>query len=180
MAHPLKRCLKPLFIIAALHSPQTFSAELTGAQLPEFSHQSSEDWLQSPPLTTESLKGNVLLIDFWTFECWNCYRSFPWLNALHKKYTDQGLVVIGVHSPEFKHERDRDRVRQKAKEFKLNHPIMIDNDFSYWKALKNRYWPTFYLVDRAGRLRFRHIGETHAGDANARAIERNLRTLLDE
>jgi thiol-disulfide isomerase/thioredoxin len=148
--------------------------------LPEFTHQAPADWLNSSPLTVASLRGKVLLIDFWTFECWNCYRSFPWLKELEAGLADEDFQVIGVHSPEFDRERDRDRVAAKVREFGLQHPVMIDNDFSYWNALDNRYWPAFYLVDRQGNIRYGFIGETHAGSRQAAAIEQRVRELLDE
>ena len=156
-----------------------FAAESTG-RAPEFTHQAPADWINSKPLTIEQLKGNVVLIDFWTFACWNCYRSFPWLNAFEEKYEKQGLRIIGVHSPEFGYEKEHANVARKVKEFKLKHPIMIDNDHSYWKAMGNRYWPAFYIIDKKGTIRGRFIGETHAGDARAKEIEKLVAKLLAE
>jgi thiol-disulfide isomerase/thioredoxin len=149
-------------------------------QAPEFTHAAPADWINSAPLRLEDLRGNVVLLDFWTFECWNCYRSFPWLNVLESKYSGKGLKVIGVHSPEFSRERDRARVAAKVAEFDLHHPIMIDNDFSYWQALGNRYWPAFYLIDRQGYLRHSFVGETHIGDTRAQAVEQAVQRLLAE
>ncbi|MEO0422764.1 MAG: redoxin domain-containing protein [Pseudomonadota bacterium] len=147
---------------------------------PAFTHAGAEDWLNSDPLTLESLRGKVVLVDFWAFECWNCYRSFPWLNGLEGEFEEQGLQVIGIHAPEFERERHRAAVAAKAREFELHHPLMIDNDFSYWRALGNRYWPTYYLIDKRGRVRYRFIGETHAGSEQARQVERAVRALLAE
>lgn len=147
---------------------------------PEFTHAEAGDWINSPPLTLAGLAGNVVLVDFWTFECWNCYRSFPWLRQLEARFAGEDFTVVGVHAPEFSHERDRARVAEKVEEFQLDHPVMIDNDFSYWKAMNNRYWPTFYVIDRHGNLRGRFIGETHDGDGNARAIEALVKELLEE
>lgn len=152
----------------------------TGAAAPEFTHADPSAWINSAPLTLRGLRGRVVLVDFWTFDCWNCYRSFPWLNAVDERYGSEGLTVVGVHSPEFEHERDRERVAAKVAEFGLHHPVMIDNDFSYWKAMGNRYWPAFYLIDRKGVLRDVFVGETHAGDRNAERIERRVRELLAE
>lgn len=149
-------------------------------RLPEFSQRGQAAWINSGPLTVSELLGQVLLIDIWTFECWNCYRSFPWLNALEQQLQDQPFRVVGIHSPEFEHEHDRDRVAAKVDEFGLQHAVMLDNDFGYWRALGNRYWPTFYLVDKRGRVRFVHSGETHAGDARARLIEQQVEQLLAE
>lgn len=147
---------------------------------PEFTHAGAEAWLNSPPLTLAALRGRVVLIDFWTFDCWNCYRSFPWLKALEQRYAARGLRVVGVHAPEFEHERDTAALRGKIADFGLSHPVMIDNDFSYWRALENQYWPAYYLIDVRGRLRHVFVGETHEGDARAQQIERALQSLLDE
>lgn len=147
---------------------------------PAFTHTDPADWLNSAPLTWEDLRGKVVLMDFWTFECWNCYRSFPWMNALEARLQPLGLQVIGVHTPEFEHEKVRENVVAKAAEFGLHHPIMLDNDFSYWRAMNNRYWPAFYLVDKRGAIRAAFYGETHAGGRRARQIERLARQLLAE
>lgn len=151
-----------------------------GEPAPEFTHQAEENWINSAPVSLESLRGQVVLIDFWTFDCWNCYRSFPWLNEVHKRLAGHGLQIIGVHSPEFRHEREPQRVAAKVREFKLEHPVMIDNDFSYWKALGNQYWPAFYLIDKRGQLRYRFAGETHSGDRRALEIERRIGELIAE
>lgn len=148
--------------------------------LPEFTHSAERDWLRSEPLTRDDLAGVVTLIDIWAFECWNCYRSFPWLKSLEAEFANRDFRVIGVHSPEFDRERERGRVAAKMEEFGLEHPVMIDNDFSYWRALGNRFWPTFYIVDRDGDIRGVFIGETHAGDRRAHAIEALVARLLDE
>lgn len=150
------------------------------APAPEFIHQAAEDWINSPPLSLKSLRGHVVLIDFWTFDCWNCYRSFPWLNEVDEKLAVHGLRIVSVHSPEFRHEREPQRFAAKVREFKLEHPVMIDNDFSYWKALGNKYWPAFYLIDKCGQLRYRFAGETHSGDRRAFEIERRIGELTAE
>ena len=147
---------------------------------PEFTQTSANDWLNSKPLTLESLRGNVVLIDFWTFGCWNCYRSFPWLNDMEERLKDRGLVVIGVHTPEFDHEKNPDAVSNKIEEFGLQHAVMIDNDMTYWRAMKNRYWPAYYLIDKQGRIRGKYVGETHTGDKRATEIEQLITKLLKE
>lgn len=157
--------------------------ELSAAQAapaPPFTHQSAEAWINSAPLTLAELRGRVLLLDVWTYDCWNCYRSFPWLKAMEARLADEAFQVIGVHSPEFEHEKVRSNIVGKVEEFGLEHPIMIDNDFSYWQALHNRYWPAFYIIDKRGRLRAIFVGETHEGDAQAKRIEATIRTLLSE
>jgi len=147
---------------------------------PEFTQSGADAWLNSPPLRMQDLRGKVVLLDIWTFECWNCYRSFPWLNAVDKKFASRGLQVIGIHTPEFDHEKSRIRVEEKIDEFKLHHPVMMDNDFAYWRALNNRYWPAFYLIDKQGRLRAVYVGETHADGAQAQSIEAEIEKLLNE
>jgi thiol-disulfide isomerase/thioredoxin len=148
--------------------------------LPEFTTSAAQHWMNSQPLRVADLRGQVLLVDVWTFGCWNCYRSFPWLTGLEARLAEQPFMVIGIHSPEFEHERDPARVAAKIEEFKLHHPVMLDNDFSYWQALGNRYWPAYYLVDKQGVIRHLHVGETHAGDARAQLIEEQIHGLLAE
>lgn len=147
---------------------------------PEFPLRSAEQWINSAPLTLASLKGSVVLIDFWTFECWNCYRSFPWLNAVEARLAPQGLKVIGVHTPEFAREKVLASIRAKVREFGIRYPVMVDSDRAYWQAMGNQYWPAFYLLDRQGRVRALYVGETHTGDAQAQAIETRLAALLAE
>lgn len=161
------------------HASKAQISDTISYKLPEFTHKQQNDWINSPPLSRDDLKGKVVLIDVWTFDCWNCYRSFPWLNALEKKYQDKAFQVIGVHTPEFDHEKIRANIEDKMAEFKLHHPVMIDNDFSYWRALNNRYWPTYYLVDKTGKIVYRHVGETHQGDRKALALEKKIQQLLE-
>ena len=149
-------------------------------RLPEFTQTSVDAWLNSPPLRVTDLRGAVLLLDFWTFDCWNCYRSIPWLKAVESQHRSAGLRVVGVHTPEFARERLRANVARKLQEFGITHPVMMDNDFAYWHALQNRVWPAFYLADRQGRVRARFFGETHAGDSQAARIESAIEALLAE
>jgi cytochrome c biogenesis protein CcdA/thiol-disulfide isomerase/thioredoxin len=117
------------------------------------------EWLNSPPLTAEGLRGKVVLVDFWTYSCINCLRAIPYVRAWAEKYKDQGLVVIGVHAPEFAFEKNIDNVRQAAKDLKLGYPIAIDNDYAIWRAFDNQYWPAHYFIDAQGRIRHHHFGE---------------------
>jgi len=156
------------------------NASDSGPAAPAFTHKAEADWLNSKPLTWDQLRGKVVLVDFWTFDCWNCYRSFPWLKAVEQKYAARGLQVIGVHTPELPQEYLRDNVVKKVASFGLSHPVMIDNDYSYWNAFGNRYWPAYYLVDRKGRVRKSFFGETHAGDDNAKQVEASIEALLAE
>ena len=126
-------------------------------QLPELSGATT--WLNSPPLTAQALRGKVVLIDFWTFGCINCQRALPHVRSWAEKYKDQGLVVVGVHSPEFAFERKIGNVQRATRDLGLTFPIAIDNDFAIWKSFSNGYWPAHYFVDAQGRIRFHHIGE---------------------
>jgi len=116
-------------------------------------------WLNSPPLTAAGLRGRVVLIDIWTYTCINWLRTLPYVRAWAEKYKNQGLVVIGVHSPEFAFEKNVDNVRRAAKDMKVDYPIAIDTDFAIWRALKNEYWPALYIVDAQGRIRHHQFGE---------------------
>jgi len=147
---------------------------------PEF-HQTSPDlWLNSEPLTMESLRGKVVMLDFWTFDCWNCYRSFPWMNEMEASFDSDDFIIIGVHTPEFEHEKVRENIEEKIAEFKLKHPTVMDNDFRYWKAMNNRFWPSYYLIDKNGNVRKNFIGETHANTRKAKQIEETIQALIDE
>ena len=149
-------------------------------KLPEFTQLDSHAWINSEPLMLSDVRGKVLLIDIWSYGCWNCYRSFPWLNSLEQKFVDQDFLIIGIHTPEFDHEKDRANVVKHADKFMLHHPIMMDNNFAYWKSLGNKYWPSYYIVDKEGNIRDAYVGETHAGDRNAKRIEKAIAKLLKE
>lgn len=118
-----------------------------------------EAWINSEPLKIEELKGKVVLVDFWTYSCINCIRTLPYLRDWHEKYADDGLVIIGVHSPEFPFEKKYDNVLSAAKEHGLEYPIALDNDFATWQNYSNRYWPAKYFIDREGYVRHSHFGE---------------------
>ena len=152
----------------------------TPLQAPEFTHSSKQEWINSTPLHISDLEGKVVLIDFWTFGCWNCYRSFPWLNAMEKRLNQENFQVIGVHTPEFENEKIKENIVAKVQEFGLHHPIMIDNNSSYWRAMSNRYWPAFYILDKKGNIRAVFFGETHEGDKRARQIENIINQLITE
>ena len=116
-------------------------------------------WLNSPPLTPESLRGKVVLVDFWTFTCINWRREFPYVRAWAEKYKDQGLVVIGVHTPEFEFEEKAANVERAAKSIAVAYPVAIDSDRKIWRAFGNQYWPALYFIDAKGRIRHQHFGE---------------------
>ena len=122
---------------------------LTGATL----------WLNSQPLTQEALQGKVVLIDFWTYSCINCLRALPYVKAWNDKYKDKGLVVIGVHAPEFAFEKDPANVRKAVADLGVTYPVALDNDFSIWRMFDNKYWPAHYFIDAKGIIRHHHFGE---------------------
>ncbi len=117
------------------------------------------EWINSPPLTPEALRGKVVLVDFWTYSCINCLRTLPYLNAWAEKYKDAGLVVLGVHTPEFAFEKRSANVRRATKDLGIGFPVATDNDFAIWRAFGNRAWPAFYFVDAEGRVRYHQFGE---------------------
>lgn len=116
-------------------------------------------WFNTEPLTMESLRGKVVLVDFWTYTCINCIRTLPYLRDWHAKYEDDGLVIIGVHTPEFAFEHDSQNVQKALEDFDILYPVMQDNDYATWDAYANRYWPAKYLVDKNGNIRYTHFGE---------------------
>jgi thiol-disulfide isomerase/thioredoxin len=120
---------------------------------------SATGWLNSRPLTAAGLHGHVVLINFWTYTCINWLRTLPYVRAWAEKYSDHGLVVIGVHTPEFDVEHDLDNVRRAAKDLRVTYPVAIDSNYGIWNAYGNRYWPAFYFVDAQGQIRHHRFGE---------------------
>ena len=119
----------------------------------------ADEWLNSPPLAPSALRGKVVLIDFWTYTCINWRRTLPYVRAWAEKYKDQGLVVIGVHAPEFSFEKNLNNVRWAVKDMRIEHPVAVDNDHVIWRSFRNRYWPALYFIDAQGRVRHHHFGE---------------------
>ena len=133
------------------------------------------EWLNGPPLSAEALKGKVVLVDFWTYSCINCLRSIPYVRAWAEKYRDKGLVVIGVHAPEFAFEKNVANVKAAVASLKIDYPVAVDNDYAIWRAFNNQYWPAHYFIDAQGRIRHHHFGE---GDYEG--SERVIQQLLAE
>ena len=131
------------------------------------------EWLNSKPLTQDELKGKVVLIDFWTYSCINCLRALPYVRAWWEKYKDQGLVVIGVHTPEFAFEKILKNVRGAVTDLKISYPVAVDNDYAIWRAFDNQYWPAHYFIDAKGRIRHHHFGEGEY-DESERVIQKLL------
>jgi cytochrome c biogenesis protein CcdA/thiol-disulfide isomerase/thioredoxin len=133
------------------------------------------DWLNSPALTNEALKGKVVLVDFWTFDCINCRHTLPYVKDWAKKYEKDGLVVIGVHTPEYGFERIIDNVKAKVKEYGITYPVAIDNNYAIWRNFDNQYWPAHYLIDAKGQVRY-----THFGEGSYDTQEKMIQQLLEE
>jgi thiol-disulfide isomerase/thioredoxin len=133
------------------------------------------EWLNSPELTRESLKGKVVLVDFWTYDCINCQHTLPYVKAWAKKYEKDGLVVIGVHTPEYGYERIIGNVKDQVRKLGITYPVAIDNNYAIWRSFDNQYWPAHYLIDASGQVRY-----THFGEGRYEAQEQMIQTLLDE
>ncbi|MGC1723737.1 MAG: cytochrome c biogenesis protein DipZ [Candidatus Acidiferrales bacterium] len=132
-------------------------------------------WLNSPPLTRDGLKGKVVLVDFWTYSCINCLRAIPYVEAWAEKYKGDGLVVIGVHTPEFAFEKDQENVSKAVRELKITYPVAIDSNYAIWKDFHNQYWPAHYFIDRQGNIRSHHFGEGEYDQS-----EQTIQQLLKE
>jgi thiol-disulfide isomerase/thioredoxin len=155
-------------LLAALHPRLPIEGELP-------SLGGATEWLNSQPLTAAGLRGRVVLISFWTYTCINWLRQLPYVRAWAEKYKGQGLVVIGVHTPEFAFEHDVDNVRRAASDMRVDYPIAIDNDYAIWRAFNNSYWPALYFVDAQGHIRHHHFGEGEYEES-----EMILQQLLEE
>lgn len=119
----------------------------------------AEQWINSPELSLEALRGKVVLVEFWTFACWNCQNVEPHVKKWHGEFAEKGLTIVGVHTPELDREKQIENVRAYVKENGISYPVAIDNDYKVWRRFKNRYWPAFYLIDKQGRIRYTHFGE---------------------
>ena len=168
---------------AGLWTTRSAHAQFGGRSLPSLG--GATGWLNSPALTADSLRGKVVLIDIWTYTCINWLRTLPYVRAWSEKYKNQGLIVIGVHSPEFEFEKNVDNVRRAAMSMRVTYPIAIDSDFAVWRALRNNAWPCRYFVDATGRIRHVQVGEGEyaqgemiikqlLSEAGASDVDRNL------
>jgi len=130
-------------------------------------------WINSPPLTVGHLKNKVILIEFWTFDCGNCQNSLPYMKKWYEEYKDKGLIVIGIHSPELRHEREVSNLKQAISNNEISYPVLIDNNFEVWKAFHTRLWPTLHVLNRSGQ-----IVHTQVGDGNYEATEAVIQRLI--
>jgi thiol-disulfide isomerase/thioredoxin len=146
---------------------------------PPFPTPDRSHWIGEPQ-TWEGLRGRVVLLDVWTFECINCVHTIPWIREVVGRYGSRGFTVVGIHTPEMDSERVRASVEAEVRRRQLGFSHLLDNDYAYWKALGNHYWPALYLVDRCGRIRATAIGEVHAGQPSGRRLEAGIEALLGE
>ena len=160
-------------------APPAAEGQIDIANLPDFGpmpgFEAGGRWLNSGPLTPQELQGRVVVVDFWTYSCINCVRTFPYLRAWDEAYRDRGLTIVGVHTPEFAFEKDRSNVEAAVRRFGLTYPVVMDNDFGIWRAFANRYWPAHYFIDARG-----HIRHVHFGEGGYEQSERIIRQLLRE
>lgn len=167
--------------IAASVAVLTFAAPPPGGdvpagaaqQAPEF--QNIDKWLNSEPLKLKELRGKVVLVDFWTYTCINCLNHLPYVKDWHAKYKDQGLVVVGVHTPEFAFEKSNQNVKDAIARLKIEHAVAQDNSYATWKSFRNQYWPAVYLLDKQGKVVYSHFGE-----GRYRETEKKIQALLAE
>jgi thiol-disulfide isomerase/thioredoxin len=151
---------------------------VTPVVAPGFTSTRPDEWINSQPLQLSELRGKPVLVEFWTFGCSNCRNTLPWLKATHEQFAPRGLTIVGVHTPEFAHERDPDNVREWVTKLSIRYPVMLDPEFAYWNSLGNRYWPAFYLLDAQGRIVATRIGELHSGQERADSFTREIERLL--
>ena len=161
-----ERLLSPLFGYSSTYE----SSE--SATAPDLA---SGNWINSEPLKLKELRGRVVLIEFWTFGCYNCRNTLPFIKGWHDRYRDQGLTVIGVHSPEFAEEREIEKLRSQVGSLRIHYPVVMDNDYATWNAYNVEAWPTMFLLDKQGRIRWKHVGEGDYDEA-----ERLIQQLLAE
>ncbi|MFK4443480.1 thiol-disulfide isomerase/thioredoxin [Caballeronia udeis] len=155
-----------LLAATALTSSGASAAPLRNSTpAPEFT--GIDTWLNSKPLSISQLRGKVVLVDFWTYTCINCINTLPYVREWNQKYKDQGLVVIGVHTPEYPFERNTVNVKTAIKRFNITYPVAQDNRYATWSAYNNQYWPAFYLIDKKGQVVYSHFGEGEYDETEA-------------
>lgn len=162
-------------VVESLVSKAKAEPTLDNAQGPMPSLSGAVEWLNSPALTSESLRGKVVLVDFWTYDCVNCQHTLPYVKDWAQKYEKDGLVVIGVHTPEYGFERIISNVRDEVKKLGITYPVAIDNNYAIWRNFDNQYWPAHYLIDAKGQVRF-----THFGEGRYETQEKMIQQLLQE
>ncbi len=160
MYAPLKKLLSAAAVsLTVWLSAAPAHADALAKPVPAPAFTGLDTWLNSAPLTIEQLRGKVVLVDFWTYTCINCIHTLPYVKAWYDKYKDQGLVVVGVHTPEYPFERSTANVKDALKRFEIRYPVAQDNRYATWEAYNNQFWPAFYLIDKGGRIVYTHFGE---------------------
>ncbi len=153
-----------------------FDSSISAPKFPtRYNDRKEVIWFNSEPIKLESLTGKVVLIDFWTYSCINCQRTLPYLKKWWDKYQDSGLVIIGVHTPEFEFEKDPENIKEALRKYKVDWPVVIDNDYQVWELYANHYWPAKYLIDHKGKIIFHH-----AGEGNYIETEMKIQSALEE
>jgi thiol-disulfide isomerase/thioredoxin len=170
----------PLTVAAAASvAALTFAAPGAGGDVPAGevrqapAFQNIDTWINSPPLKLDELRGKVVLVEFWTYTCINCLNHLPYVKAWHEKYKDQGLVVVGVHTPEFAFEKSTRNVQDAVQRLQIRHAVAQDNSYATWRAFNNQYWPAVYLIDKQGKIVYSHFGEGRYGET-----EKKIQALL--
>src|SRR5215204_5638064 len=158
-------------LLSPLHSTAEYKSS-ESATAPELA---AGEWINSEPLKLKDLHGRVVLVDFWTFGCINCRNTLPFIKGWHERYRDKGLTIIGVHSPEFDEEKQIENLRQQVASLGIRYPVVSDNDYKTWNAYKVEAWPTAFLLDKQGRIRWMHVGEGKYDEA-----EQMIQKLLAE
>ena len=148
-------------------------AQVSKSQAPVAPEFATGDWINSEPLTLKGLRGRVVLVDFWTFGCYNCRNTLPAIKNWDARYREQGLTIVGVHSPEFAEERKLENVRREVAELKIRYPVVTDTDYATWRAYDVAAWPTIFVLDKSGRVRWTHVGEG-AYDETEQVIQKLL------
>jgi thiol-disulfide isomerase/thioredoxin len=165
--------------LAASFAALTFAAPPSGGNTPVAEQRAAPDfqgidtWLNSQPLKLEDLRGKVVLVDFWTYTCINCLNHLPYVKDWNAKYKDKGLVVVGVHTPEFAYEKSTKNVQEAIQRLQIKHAVAQDNRYATWRAFDNQYWPAVYLIDKQGRIVYSHFGEGSYAET-----EKKIQSLL--
>ncbi len=181
--HSFFKILSILFLLCLLSEEAQLSAhslKKKPASLPKLQKAPEitglSHWINSSTINSmNQLRGKVVLIDFWTYSCYNCINTLPFVKAWYKKYKEKGFIVLGIHAPEFFFERNLKNVKEAVKKHEIQFPVALDNGFQLWRAYRNRYWPAFYLIDKNGFIRYSHFGE-----GRYKETEKNILQLLDE
>jgi thiol-disulfide isomerase/thioredoxin len=162
--------LSALIAVAVAFSMSLSGENWIGKRAPELAQG---DWINSKPLSLSALRGNVVLLEFWTFGCYNCRNTIPSMNKWHKQFANEKFTIIGVHTPEFESEKQFENVKRRTRALGIEYPVVTDNRYETWNAYEQRYWPVMYVIDKKGVIRYVHIGEG-AYEQTEEAIERLL------